>query len=258
MRKGRVTKVEQERRIKLLLRFILTFRYATREQLDMFIQLTINMTYTRRLITYSLRKGYLKACYAPLYKTKIYYLAKKGTDLIYEEECFAEDYRFEKSYLGVNTYMQHNMIVEAYFQLKKHLDVKDWACAWVLRIGKHRRDVVPDSFIVLRFGTVIALEIETQFKKLSELKRMIDIYRYDIDEKSKYNAVLMLIEYKFDYDGIKKRLLHLAPEFCSRAFVLADLDMFNQGLCFYQNEVMSLEEAFKLLEDKERNSPLVS
>ena len=253
MRKGRVTKEEQKRRIKLLLRFIFTFRYATRKQLDMFIQLVINMTYTRRLIAYSLRKGYLKACCESRSKTKIYYLAQKGTDFIYEEECLAKDYRFEKSCLGVNTYMQHNMMVEAYFQLKKHMVIKEWACAWILRIGEHRRAMVPDSFIVLQFGTVIALEIETQSKKLSELKRMIDIYRYDIDEKSKYQGVLMIIEYKFDYEGIKKRLLHLAPEFCSRAFVLADLDMFNQGLCFYANEVRSLEEAFKLLVEKRKN-----
>ncbi len=253
MRKGRVHKEEQERRIKLLLRFIFTFRYATRKHLDMFIQLMINMTYTRRLIAYSLRKGYLKACHESQSKTKIYYLAKKGTDFIYEEECLAKDYRFEKSCLGVNTYMQHNMIVEAYFQLKKHLVIKEWACAWILRIGEHRRAMVPDSFIVLRFGTVIALEIETQSKKLSELKRMINIYRYDIDKKSKYQGVLMIIKYKFDYEGIKKRLFYLAPEFCSRAFVLANLDMFNQGLCFYANEVRSLEEAFKLLAEKRKN-----
>ncbi|MFZ2938539.1 MAG: hypothetical protein WA066_07575 [Candidatus Omnitrophota bacterium] len=89
MRKGRITKEEQGRRIKLLLRFIFTFKYATRKQLDMFIQTIMNMTYTRRFIAYSLRKGYLKACYEPLYKTKIYYLAQKGTDFIYEEECLA-------------------------------------------------------------------------------------------------------------------------------------------------------------------------
>ncbi|MFZ2603804.1 MAG: hypothetical protein WAX79_07395 [Candidatus Omnitrophota bacterium] len=150
------------------------------------------------------------------------------------------------------------MIVGAYFQLKKHLVIKEWACAWILRIGEHRKALVPDSFIVLQFGTVIALEIETQCKKLSELRRMVDIYRYDIDKKSKYHGVLMIVEYKFDYEGIKKRLLHLAPEFCSRAFILADLDMFNQGLCFYQNEVRSLEETFKLLEEKIRSSPLIS
>ena len=112
---------------------------------------------------------------------------------------------------------------------------------------------MPDSFIVLQFGIDIALEIETQSKKLSELKRMIDIYRYDIDKKSKYQGVLMIAEHTFDYEGIKKRLFHLAPEFCSRAFVLADLDMFNQGLCFYGNEVRSLEEAFKLLAEKRKN-----
>src|SRR3989338_318241 len=203
MRKGRVYKEEQERMIKLLLRFIFTFRYATRKQLDMFIQLMINMTYTRRLIAYSLRKGYLKACHESQSKTKIYYLAKKGTDFIYEEECLAKDYRFEKSCLGVNTYMQHNMIVEAYFQLKKHLVIKEWACAWILRIGEHRRAMVPDSFIVLQFGIDIALEIETQSKKLSELKRMIDIYRYNIEKKSKYQGVLMIIKYKLEYEGIK-------------------------------------------------------
>lgn len=218
--------------------------------MDMFIQTIINMTYTRRLIAYSLRKGYLKVCHASLYKTKIYYLAKKGTDFIYEEECLANDYRFEKSSLGVITYIQHNMIVEAYFQLTRHLVIKEWACAWILRIGQHRRDFVPDSYIVLQCGIDIALEIETQCKKLSELKRMINFYRYDIDKKSKYYGVLMIVENKFAYEGIKKRLFRLAPEFCSRAFVLADREMFNQGLCFYQNGVRSLEEAFNLLREK--------
>lgn len=250
MRKGRVSKEEQTRRIKLLLRFIFTFKYATREQLDMFIQTIMNMTYTRRLIAYCLRKGYLKSCREPLSKAKVYYLAKKAKDFIYEEECFAKDYRFEKSSLGVNTFSQHNMIVEVYFQLNKRLIIKEWLCAWVLKIGEHRRALVPDSLIVLRFGTVIALEIETQAKKLSELKRMVDIYRYDIDKKPKYNAVLLVAEYKLVYESIKKRLFHLAPEFCSRAFILADLDMFNQGMCFYQNEVRNIEEAFKLLDEK--------
>ena len=253
MRKGRVTKEEQKRRIKLLLRFIFTFKYATREQLDRFIKQIINMTYTRRLIAYCLREGYAKSCREFLSKAKIYYLTKKGKDFIYEEEALANDYRFEKSSLGVNTFSQHNIVVEVYFQLKKRLIIKEWVCAWILRIGEHKRALVPDSFIVLRFGTVIALEIETQAKKLSELKRMIDIYRYDIDKKPKYNAVLMVIEYKLVYESINKRLFHLAPEFCSRAFILADLDMFNQGLCFYQNEVRSIEEAFKLLDEKRKN-----
>jgi len=253
MTKGRVPKEEQKRRIKLLVRFIFIFKYATREQLDMFIKQIINMTYTRRLIAYCLREGYLKSCRESQSKAKIYYLAKKAKDFIYEEEVLVNDYRFEKSSLGVNTFSQHNMVVEVYFQLKKRLIIKEWVCAWILRIGEHKRALVPDSFIVLRFGTVIVLEIETQAKKLSELKRMIDIYRYDIDKKPKYNAVLMVIEYKLVYESIKKKLLRLAPEFCSRAFVLADLDMFNQGMCFYQNEVRSIEETFKLLDEKRKN-----
>lgn len=253
MRKGRVTKEEQMRRIKLLLRFIFTFKYATRNQADIFIQEIINMTYTRRLIAYCLRNGYLKSCRERWSKVKIYYLTKKSTDFIYEEECFAEDYRFEKSCLGVNTFDLHNIAVEVYFKLKKLLIIKEWFCAWVLRIGEHKRALIPDSVIALQSGTVIALKIETQVKKLSELKHMIDIYRYDIDKKPKYDAVLMVIEYKLDYEGIKKRLFHLAPEFCSRAFILADLDMFNQGFCFYANEVRSLGEAFRLLAEKRKN-----
>jgi hypothetical protein len=253
MRKGRVTKEEQKRRIKLLLRFIFTFKYAARNQADMFIQEIINMTYTRRLIAYCLKESYLKSCRERWSRVKVYYLTKKATDFIYEEECFSEDYRFEKSCLGVNTFNLHNIAVEVYFKLKKLLIIKEWFCAWVLRIGEHKRAFIPDSVIALQSGAVIALEIETQVKKLSELKHMVDIYRYDIDQKPKYDAVLMVIEYKLDYEGIKKRLFHLAPEFCSRAFILADLDMLNQGSCFYQKEIRSLEEAFKLLAEKGKN-----
>jgi len=249
MSKGRVSKEEQERRIKLLIGFIFTFKYADRRQLEMFIRTVINMTYARRLIAYCLRKGYINDYRECLYKTKIYYLTKKGLDFINTEECFAKDYRFEKSSLGIITFNQHNLAIEAYLQLQKRFNITDWFCAWMLRIGKHRRVSVPDSIIVIQHNRAVALEIETQFKKLSEIRQMVDRYRYYIEKNPQYNAVLMVVEYKAVYESIKKKLFHLAPIFCSRVFILADLEMLKQGRCFYANEVRSLEEAFNLLRE---------
>ena len=53
---------------------------------------------------------------------------------------------------------------------------------------------------------------------------------------------------RLNFEGLKARLLHLAPELCSRRFILTDVGMLEQGMCFYQNQIIHLEEAFKLLE----------
>ena len=47
MKKGRITKEERADRIKTLLIFIYTFRYATRKQLEMFIQVVMNLSFTQ-------------------------------------------------------------------------------------------------------------------------------------------------------------------------------------------------------------------
>ena len=52
MKKGRITKEEQARRFKLLLRFIFTFRYATRKQLDIFSKLIIGLKHPQWLVDY--------------------------------------------------------------------------------------------------------------------------------------------------------------------------------------------------------------
>ena len=46
----------------------------------MFIQVAMNLSFTRWLIDYSFKKGFINAYYEPLFKTKIYYLTHKGRE----------------------------------------------------------------------------------------------------------------------------------------------------------------------------------
>ena len=247
MRKGRLMQEEQNKRIRLLAGFMFNFRYATLSQIHTFIQLIMNLSYTRRLISYSLKNGYLNSYYEPTFKTKIYHLTKKGKDLLYSDEPLIEHYHFEKSLAGTNTFIHHNILVQVYFMLKSHLDIKEWVCEWVLRMGKKRREKIPDALMILPDGTKIALEAESRYKRLVVLKSLVTMYRYDIEKIARYSAVLIVADSRPHYEGLKKRLFNIAPEFCSRKFILSDIVMLEHGMCFYQGSSMHLEEAFILL-----------
>ena len=247
MKKGRLMQEEQNKRIRLLAGFIFNFRYATLSQIYTFIQLIMNLSYTRRLVSYSLKKGYLNNYYEPTLKTKIYYLTQKGKDLLYGEETLIEYYHFEKSLAGLNTFIHHNILVQVYFLLKSHLDIKEWICEWVLRMGKKRREKIPDALIILPDGTKIALEAESRYKRLVVLRSLVTMYRYDIEKIARYDAVLIVAASRLQYEGLKKRLYNFAPEFCSRRLILSDVMMLEHGMCFYQGNSMHLEEAFSLL-----------
>ena len=250
MKKGRLIQEVQDQRIKVLAGFIFNFRYATLKQLHTFIQLIMNLSYSRRLVAYSLKNGYLNAYYEPSVRTKIYHLTQKGKDLLYSDEALIEHYHFEKSYAGLNTFIHHNTLVEVYFMLKSHLDIKEWVCEWVLRIGKKRKEKIPDGLIILPDGTKIALEVETRYKKLEVLKTLVARYRYDIEKISRYHCVLIVASSRLNYAGLKVRLFTLAPEFCGNRFILSDTGMLEQGMCFYQDKLIHLEEAFGLLRQK--------
>ncbi len=238
---------EQKRRIKLLLGFIFNFRYAVRRQLDMFVQLNINLKYPQWLIEHTSRQGYINAYYEPAFRTKIYHLTQQGKDLLYADEPLSEYYHFEKSHAGVNTFIHHNALVEVYFLLKSHLAIKEWICEWVLRIGKKRREKIPDGLIVLLDGTKVALEVETRYKKLAVVKSLVRRYSYDIEKISRYNCVLIAASSRVNYEGLKKRIFTLAPEFCSKRIILTDLGMLEQGMCFYQDKLTHLEDALALV-----------
>ena len=248
MKKGRLTKEEHLDRIKSLLIFIYTFRYATRKQLEIFIQVVMNLSYVRRLIDYSFNEGFINAYYEPLFKTKIYYLTHKGREMICDQ-AMVEHYYFEKAHAGLNTFIHHNNMIEAFMLLKSHLDIKEWVCEWDLRRGKRAGEKIPDGLITLAEGINMALEVETRYKTLGILKTFIKRYRYDIEKISRYHCLLVVASSRFNYDGLRMRLYNIAPEFCSKFLILADLGMLELGMCYYQSKLIHLEEAVKLLKE---------
>jgi hypothetical protein len=164
-----------------------------------------------------------------------------------------EHYHFEKSHAGLNTFIHHNNLIEAFLLLKSHLNIKEWVCEWDLRKGKRSNEKIPDGLIRLTDGMNVALEVETRYKKLGILRNFVKKYRYDIEKISRYHCVLVVASSRFNYDGLRRRLYNLSPEFCSKAFILADLGMIEMGMCFYQGKLIHLEEAIGLLKTGGQN-----
>jgi len=250
MKSGRLTQEERANRIRELLGFIFIFRYATRKQLDMFIKSTIGLSFPHRIIEASLSEGYIRHYYKPLCKCNIYYLTVAGKVLLYDYEAFIEYYKFERRHTGLNTFDHHNLLVEIFFLLKKHLEIKKWVSEWVLRVDRKRWEKLPDGQITLPSGLRIALEAETGYKDYSAWKDVIYRYRHDIERNTRYHAVLVIAVSQPYLEGIIIRLFNFAPEFCGKRFIFTDLEMLKTGECFYQNEVRTLQEAVSLL-DKE-------
>ena len=57
-KKGRITEVENKRRLKLLLNFVFIFRYATKRQLETFVKTVLKITSSQRTIEYSINEEY--------------------------------------------------------------------------------------------------------------------------------------------------------------------------------------------------------
>lgn len=249
MIKGRVTKVEQTRRIKLLLEFIFIFCYATRYQLFEFSRNIIGLTSPRWLVDYACKIGLIRSYLAPIFKVKIYYLARKGKDLIRGEEGQTKRYRFEKQLTGINAFRKHNVLVDIYLNFNRHMGAQliNWENDWILRIGRKRREKIPDSMFTLPCGVKVAVELELQHKKSEFLKRMVAIYRYYIEKASRYHAVLIIASDRYYHESLKKRFTKISPFFCQKALIFAYTEMLEQGLCLYNNEVMGLKELGDLL-----------
>ena len=250
MKRGRLDKEEEVKRLKALAYFIFNFRYATLGQIHAFINLVMNLSYARRLVSYALKNGYLNRYYEPTIRTKIYHLTQKGKDLIYGIEPLAEHYRFEKSLTGLNTFIHHNILVQVYFMLKCHLEVKEWVCEWVLRINKKRHEKIPDALLVLPAGLKVAIEAESRYKKLAVLKSLVTMYRYDIEKAARYDAVLIVASSRLQYEGLKLRLFAISPEFFNERFLVTDIGLLEQGMCFHNGNSMHLEEAFGRLKER--------
>ena len=104
MKRGRLTRVEQAQRFKQLARFIFTFRYATRPQIDTFARLIIGLRYPQWLIEFSIAQGLIIEYKRQAFRNKIYHLTRKGKALIKPEEPNIDRYHFEKRHAGINTF----------------------------------------------------------------------------------------------------------------------------------------------------------
>lgn len=250
MKKGRVTKEEQTHRFKVLCRLLFTFRYATRKHLDSFAKQIIGLRYPQWLIDFSIKQGLITSYLEPVSRSKVYHLTRKGKKLIKTEEPKVKYYHFEKRHAGINTFNHHNLLVESFFLLQKQLAIKEWTCEWVLRLNKHRKDKIPDGLIILPDDLKIALEIETSYRAKESWKTVVTLYRYDIEKAAEYDAVLVVAQDALNFESIKLKLYSIIPEFSSRHFILTEINLLRQGLCFYRQEIKSLTEVPELLKTK--------
>ena len=141
-------------------------------------------------------------------------------------------------------------MVESYFLLQKQFEIKEWICEWVLRINKHKKDKIPDGLLILSNGTNLSLEVETSYKTRGAWKTVVTLYRCDIKKFSRYDAVLVVALDRLGYESIKTKLYSLDLRFCSRNFILTEINMLKLGLCFYQSNTMSLTESLSKLKEK--------
>ena len=253
MKRGRLTKLEQLDRFKKIAQFIFTVRYATRPQLDTFAKVAMDIRYPQWLIEFAIDRGIITEYRRPEFRSKIYHLTKKGKALIRPEEPNIDRYHFEKRHAGINTFTHHNLLVESFFLLQKRLDIKKWICEWVLRINTHRRDKIPDGMIILQDDIKIALEVETSYKTRGDLTTWVRLYSYDIEKAGKYDVVLVIGQDSRTYESIRAKLYNLNQWFCGKGFIITEVNMLKESLCFYDNRIFALQEAVKLVTKKRAN-----
>lgn len=250
MRKGRLTREEQVLRIKQLLEFVFIFRYATRPQLNLFAQTIMKIHYPQRLIEYTLKHGYLDRYYEPKFKTKIYFLTEKAKDRLFGDKPLIKHYGFEKTNIGENNFIEHSLLVDTYFRLNSYTEVnlKGWSCKWFLRrINEQTRGMIPSASFIIADSKKIAVEVVIQHKDIVSLRRMVTFYQHEVGDNLSYHAVLVVVDCTNQYEYLRRALFPIDPSFCSKAFILTELGMLEQGICFYQDKLRVTEEAFRLV-----------
>ena len=247
MGRGRITKMEQERRMKLLLEFIFVFRYATRHQLFEFGRSIIGLASPRWLINYACKRGLVRSYPAPGLKVKIYYLTTQGKDLIQGSRI--NPYHFDRRLAALNAVTRQSFLVDAYLMCSRYLEVQltDWKTKGLIDFGKYRFDILPDSLFALSCGVKISVTIELHYKRIEYFKKMLGIYRYDVEKVYRYHAVLIVASPVRYYESLKRRLTRISPYFCRESIIFTNPEMLKQGLCFYNNEAMELNDAVELI-----------
>jgi len=248
--KGRLKKVDQEYRFIILCKFIYTFKYVTRKELDRFVNVIMGIKYPQWLIEYSVARGLVKTYSDTTFRTKIYYLSNNGVGIIGGTERLADYYRFEKDRTGLNTYVHHILLVETHISLKRELTIKEWVSEWGMRVGKRRFEKVPDGLLRFDNGLKIALEAETSYKKLSVWYWFIKRYQYDILKVDRYNGVLLIASDEKALDAIMIRVVGINPIFCNKYFIFTVPGLIQLGKCVYNNETRNISDILNLLKQE--------
>jgi len=246
-KRGRLNLLEQKERFKLLCRFIYVFKYVTRKELDMFVNVIIGLKYPQWLIEYSVKLGLVKTYLDTTFKTKIYYLSNKGVDILYSTERLAEYYRFDQYRTAFTTYSHHKLLVDSYIFLKRELSIKEWVSEWGMRVGRKRFEKVPDGLLKLENGLNIALEAETSYKRLTEWKTFIWRYQYDILKINRYHGVLLIASNGDTFEAMIIRVSGINPTFCNKAFIFTSPVMIKLRKCIYNSEMKDIQDALNLL-----------
>ena len=248
--KGRLKKVDQEYRFIILCKFIYTFKYVTRKELDRFVNVIMGIKYPQWLIEYSVARGLVKTYSDTTFRTKIYYLSNNGVGIIGGTERLADYYRFEKDRTGLPTYVHHMLLVETYILLKKQFNIKEWVSEWGIKVGKRRFEKLPDGLLKFDNGLNIALEAETSYKRLPVWRWFIKRYEYAILKRGRYDGVLLVAAQRGALKSIILRVVEMNPEFCNSSFIFTDPAMIKAGECFYNNGVKYIQDALNLLKEE--------
>ena len=243
-----MTQEERIKRIKKLVSFIYIFRYATRKQMEELIRSTTCVMFPHRTIEAALSDGYIQYCYEAVSGCNIYYLTVAAKELIQDTEPFVDYYKFDKRHTGLNILKHQKFLVEAFFILRKHLEIKEWRSEWVLRVGRKKWQKIPDGQITFNSGLKIAIEAETSYKDITGWKDFVYRYRHDIERAPLYHAALIVAGNKDYLTGVIIKLFNFAPEFSHKRFIFTEPEMLKTGKCFYRNEVYPLKDVISLLE----------
>lgn len=242
-----ITKEEHKRRVGLLLRFLFNFKYATFIEIQRFCIERIGLSFARMLLHSCMRKGYIAILQSRISTKKIYYLTAKGKTLINEVEILSGHYKFDSRCVGIGGMEHHSLITECYFLIHKYLEIVEWDCEWVSRIGKGKGRKLADGLAVLNTGVKLAVEAERTPKKLSRYKTIVTFYRHDIEKRNKYHGVVFVGEREWLYEKLKAVFALIEKEFCSKFFIFASLDMLKEGKCWYQDKEVLLKDAVKAI-----------
>ena len=170
-----------------------------------------------------------------------------NTDFI---NMLIEHYSFEKGNIGENSFLEYNLLIDTYFLLNRYIEVglKKWQSGWLLRrLDKQRVGTIPDAPFVTADSKKIAVETVIEHKGLASLRHTVTFYQSEIEKNYKYHAVLVVASCSNQYEYLKKYLPAINPSFCSKAFILTELGMLEQGICFYQDKLRVIEEVLRLV-----------